>query len=207
MPNGEKQLADEDGIRILSFNWYDGPRHFLTNKPVTTPADLSGVRIRTPAPPVWVQICRSNGCYAYRYGLERHLQRHSNPNPLTARKHNTPATFGARLYEVVEYINKTSHFQAGKRVIVGEKWFQTLPEEYQVILAEECKTAAAANALVVEGVADDYEKQMVEKGMQVIESDVEAFKSAAETAYQELGFTELRDQIFEEIGSNAGRKP
>lgn len=48
----EKKLADENGIRVLSFNWYDGARHFLTNKPVKKPKDLNGVRIRTPGAPV-----------------------------------------------------------------------------------------------------------------------------------------------------------
>lgn len=47
-----KKLAEENGIRVLSFNWFDGARHFLTNKPVKKPEDLKGVRIRTPALPL-----------------------------------------------------------------------------------------------------------------------------------------------------------
>ena len=48
-----KKLAEENGIRVLSFNWFDGARHFLTNKPVKKPEDLKGVRIRTPGAPAW----------------------------------------------------------------------------------------------------------------------------------------------------------
>jgi TRAP-type C4-dicarboxylate transport system substrate-binding protein len=46
------QLAEQDGIRMLSANWYDGPRNFLTNVPLNLPADLRGQRIRTPGAPV-----------------------------------------------------------------------------------------------------------------------------------------------------------
>ena len=43
----------EQGIRILAYNWYDGPRNFYTNKDIATPADLNGQRIRTAGAPVW----------------------------------------------------------------------------------------------------------------------------------------------------------
>jgi hypothetical protein len=36
--------------------------------------------------------------------------------------------------------------------------------------------------------------------MQVVQSDKAAFKQAAEAAYDELGFRELRDKIWLEIG-------
>ena len=35
-------------LEVLSFNWWQGERHLLTNKPIKAPADLSGVRMRTP---------------------------------------------------------------------------------------------------------------------------------------------------------------
>jgi len=41
---------------------------------------------------------------------------------------------------------------------------------------------------------------MVERGMQVIEPDIDAFKRAAESAYDVLGYSELRDKIYGEIG-------
>lgn len=43
---------------------------------------------------------------------------------------------------------------------------------------------------------------MVDEGMEIIEPDVEAFKKAADAAYDELGYTELRQQIYKEIGKS-----
>ena len=195
----ERQLADEDGLRILSFNWYDGARHFLTNTPVRTPADLSGVRIRTPGAPVWANSVAALGAtpIAMPWGDTYNALQ---TGAIDGAEAQHTASYGQRIFEVARYINKTGHFQLVNGIIVGERWFANLPAEYQAILVEECKAAAAENARLVERVSDDFENQMVERGMVVVEVDIDAFRAASERAYEELGFLELREQIYREIG-------
>ncbi|MDR2601708.1 MAG: C4-dicarboxylate TRAP transporter substrate-binding protein [Spirochaetaceae bacterium] len=194
----EDALAS-DGIRVLAFNWYDGPRHFLTNVPVKSPLDLKGLRIRTPGAPVWAKSVEAMGATPIAMGWNDSYNAIQSKSIDGVEAQHT-ASFGARLYEVVKYINKTSHFQLANGIIVGEKWFSQLPEDYQNILIEECQTAAALNARVVERVADEYETQMVLKGMEVVESNKEAFKAASESAYKTLDFYDLRKQIYDELG-------
>ena len=45
------KLRTTSGHQVLSFNWWQGDRHLITNKPVTVPADLAGIRMRTPWKP------------------------------------------------------------------------------------------------------------------------------------------------------------
>lgn len=195
----EKELAEENGIRVLSFNWYDGARHFLTNKPVKTPADLKGVRIRTPGAPVWSESVKAMGATPVSMPWTEVYQAMQQKAIDGAEGQHT-ASYTSRLYEVIKYIIKTSHFQLVNGIIVGEKWFQTLPEEYQQILLDETKVVAAENAKVIEELSDEYEAKMVEAGMEVVEVDMDAFKAAADKAYEVLGFKELRDKIYTEIG-------
>ena len=56
-----KKLHDTSGHQVLSFNWWQGERHLWTTKPVTGPADLSGLRMRTPGAPVWVGTVAAMG--------------------------------------------------------------------------------------------------------------------------------------------------
>ena len=42
------KLKQTSGHQVLSFNWWQGDRHLLTNKPIKVPADLAGIRMRTP---------------------------------------------------------------------------------------------------------------------------------------------------------------
>lgn len=193
------ELSQNDGIRVLSFNWYDGPRHFLTNKPVNSPEDLSGVRVRTPGAPVWAKSVEAMGATPIAMGwTDTYNGVQSKAIDGCEAQHT--ASYGQRLYEVLSYINKTGHFQLANGIIVGENWFNTLPEEYQTILIDESKAAAAENARLVEQITDEYEAKMVAEGMEVVEVDRELFKSAAEKAYDELGFKELRDEIYRELG-------
>jgi TRAP-type C4-dicarboxylate transport system substrate-binding protein len=195
----EQQLAKENGIQVLSFNWYDGPRHFLTNVPVTKPADLKGQRIRTPGAPVWARSVAAMGATPIAMGWNDSYNAVQSKSIDGVEAQHT-ASFLLRIYEVLKYIDKTGHFQLANGIIVGDKWFSQLPAEYQKILSDECKAAAYENAAYISQIADDYEKQMVDKGMVVVEVDKAAFKTAAEAAYTELGFAALRDQIYREIG-------
>ncbi|MCL2077868.1 MAG: C4-dicarboxylate TRAP transporter substrate-binding protein [Oscillospiraceae bacterium] len=195
----EEQLAEEDGLRILSFNWYDSARHILTNTPVRTPADLKGLRLRTPGAPVWITTVETLGATPIAMGWgDAYNALQIGAIEGVGAQHT--ASYGARMFEVTKYINKTAHIHLINGIVVGEKWFQSLPEEYQEILMEECRSAAAENARYVESIADDYEQKMVDNGMEVIEVDIEAFKASTESAYEILEFAELREQLYAETG-------
>ncbi len=195
----EKELAEENGIRVLSFNWYDGARHFLTNKPVKTPEDLEGVRIRTPGAPVWSESIKAMGATPVAMPWTE-VYTAMQQGAIDGAEGQNTASYPAKLYEVIKYIDKTGHFQLVNGIIVGEKWFQTIPEEYQQILIEETKAEAAENAQLIMNLSDEYEAKMVEEGMEVVEVDLDAFKAAADAAYDVLEYRELRDEIYSQIG-------
>ncbi len=194
------ELASQNGIQVLSFNWYDGARHFLTNKPIKEPADLNGVRVRTPGAPVWSESVAAMGATPIAMNWPD-TYNGVQSKAIDGCEAQHTASYGLRIYEVLKYINKTAHFQLVNGIIVGEKWFNTLPEAYQTILVDECKAAATVNARLVEQLSDEFEQKMVDEGMIVNDDvDVASFKAASEAAYEKLGFNDLRKQIFAEIG-------
>jgi TRAP-type C4-dicarboxylate transport system substrate-binding protein len=199
--NWEKELAEENSIRVLSFNWYDGSRSFYTNKPVTEPSDLNGLRIRTPGSPAWAESIAAlgatpiampwNSTYA---GIQS--------KALDGCEVQLTAAKASRIYEVTKYMDKTEHFQLINGLIVGEKWFKTLPADLQEILISETQAAGEKNARIVEANATELEEVMVKQGITVVSVDKAAFVKAADAAYEKLGFTDLRKQIYAEIGKN-----
>ena len=195
----EKELTDKNGIRVLSFNWYDGARHFLTNKPVKTPADLAGVRIRTPGAPVWAESIKAMGATPVAMPWTE-VYTAVQQKAIDGAEAQHTSSYSSRIYEVIKYVNKTSHFQLVNGIIVGEKWFATLPADLQTILLEETKSVATENAKLIAGLSEDYEAKMVKEGMEIVEVDKEAFKAAADKAYEILGFKELREKLYKEIG-------
>ena len=196
--NLDADLVNE-GIRILSYNWYDGPRNFYTNNVINTPADLNGVRIRTPGAAVWSRSVASLGATPVAMGWNDSYDALQN-NIIDGVEVQSTSAFPAKMHEVTRFITKTEHFQLANFIMVGEKWFSTLPTEYQQILIEECKKASVANARQILSIADDFERQMVANGMQINQIDKAPFVSAADRAYEELGFKDTKDKLWAEIG-------
>lgn len=132
------KLAEEYNLQILSFNWYQGERHMLTNKAIKTPADLKGLKIRTIGAPIALKTMEAFGmspsgmAWTEVYpGLQQGV--------IDAADAQHPATYGANLHEVVDYITKTRHFQLITGVVTGADWMKGLPQEYQEIIYEEAQ--------------------------------------------------------------------
>ena len=103
-----KKLHDSSGHQVLSFNWWQGERELWTNKPVSTPADLAGVRMRTPGAPVWTETVKAMGATPTPMGwadVYSALQQ----NVIDAVEAQLPAGQGSKLYEVTKYLTKTHH--------------------------------------------------------------------------------------------------
>src|SRR5690606_7915793 len=56
-----KKRRDGSGHQVRWFNWGQGERELWTNKPITKPEDLAGIRMRTPGAPVWVETVKAMG--------------------------------------------------------------------------------------------------------------------------------------------------
>jgi len=195
----EQELATEYGIKVLSFNWVQGFRHFMTNKPIRSPEDLKGLRIRTPPAPIWQESVKALGAVptAMNFGdIYTGLQQKAVDGAELVYAN----IFGASLFEVLKYVSETKHFLLINFEVVSSKWFDSLPEEYQKILVEECDRAGLETSYGMEEGIPDFRKRSEEKGMTIIQDiDIEAFKEAGKAAYEVLGLSAIREQIIQEL--------
>lgn len=190
------------GIRVLCFNFYDGARSFMTNKKVTTPADLNGQVIRTPGADPWVNSIESMGATAYSVGWSEVYNSIQTKVIDGCEVQNTSAV-STHIYEVSKYVNKTEHINLVNCLITGETWFSSLPAEYQQIVLKDAYESAYENSKYVESLQPEMEQTLVDNGMEIVEVDKDAFKEAAKAAYDKMGWTELRQKIYTEIGKEA----
>jgi tripartite ATP-independent transporter DctP family solute receptor len=193
-------LAKKYGFQVLSFQWVQGFRHFMTNKPIRRPEDLKGLRIRTAPAPIWQEGVRSLG---------------ATPTAMAFGEMYTALQQGAidgvelvydnimdgSLYEVLKYVNETGHFLLINFIVISSDWFNRLPKDYQKILVEECDKAGLETSYFIQQNTDKVRKQVQEKGMVIFKDvDVNAFKKASEAAYQKMNLVAVRDAIYKELG-------
>ena len=188
------KLRDASGHQVLSFNWWQGERELWTNTPVATPADLAGVRVRTPGAPVWMETIKAMGAtptpmpFAEVYSA---LQQ----NVIDAVEAQLPAGQGAKLPEVTTNLTKTGHINLITGLVTSAAWFDGLTPEQQTILREEALKAGDVASYGTRDSLAAIEADLKAQGMTVTEIDVTPFKEATAGVYDTLGYGDLRDQL------------
>ncbi|MDR0379321.1 MAG: C4-dicarboxylate TRAP transporter substrate-binding protein [Candidatus Accumulibacter sp.] len=197
-----KELAktlEAQGLHVLSPNWFQGERHLFTKIPAAKPADLKGVRIRSMGNPVANATMKCLGGVATTSPWSEAYQSLEN-NVYDAVEVHYTAAIGASIAEVTKYIEKTGHFFLMTGLVVSQKWFESLPADYQKIVSEEAYIGAKHCTDLNIAQADGFEKQLVAKGLTVSAIDKPAFIEACKGAYAELGYAELKGKIDKELG-------
>ena len=194
------ELATQHGIRVVCFDWVQGFRNFFTNEEIRTPADLEGLRIRTPPAPIWQESIRALGAEptAMAFGdVYPGLQQRA----IDGAELTYPNITAGNLNEVLDVANETKHILLVNFQIVSSQWFDGLPAEYQAALTEECRAAGQATSAEIAQATEAAKQKLIEAGMTIVEDvDMEAFRAAGETAYEALGLSEEKAALQAEIG-------
>ncbi len=188
------RLAKTSGHQVLSFNWWQGERHLWTAKPVKTPVDLKGNRMRTIGSPVWLQTINAMGAtatpmpYAEVYSaLEQKV--------IDSVEVQLPAGYNSKLFEVTKVVTKTGHINLITGLVTSAKWFSSLPPDQQKILREESLRAGDVASYGTRDKLAQIEKDLKAAGMTVNEIDVTPFRNATAGVYDKLGYGDLRDKV------------
>jgi tripartite ATP-independent transporter DctP family solute receptor len=196
----QEELASKFGLKVLSFNWVQGYRHFFTNKPVKKPEDLAGLRIRTPPAPIWQESIRALGAtpVAMAFGeMYPGLQQRAIDG-VELVYNNIP---GGRFYEVLKYANETKHIMLINFEVVSAKWFDRLPKDYQAALIEECDKAGEDTSKEIFRLEAEVEKQLAQRGMTIVKDvDLAAFRKAGDKAYEVLKISDAKAAVHKEMG-------
>lgn len=191
-----ERLAQQYGIRVVCFNWVQGHRHFMTNRPVRRLEDLRGLRIRTPPAPVWQESVRALGAtpVALPFGEIYSALQQRAIDGVELVYANIP---DMSLWEVIRYVNETRHFLLINFQVVGEAWYQRLPANYRQILREECIRAGRETSLRIATDEGRIKQAIQQRGMTIVtDVDLGAFRQAAEAAYVRLGLKSIRDALY-----------
>jgi tripartite ATP-independent transporter DctP family solute receptor len=198
----QQELASKYGLKVVCFNWVQGYRHFFTNKPIKTPGDLAGLRIRTPPAPIWQESIRALGAVpvAMAFGeMYPGLQQRAIDG-VELVYNNIP---GGRFYEVLKFANETKHIMLINFEVVSAKWFDSLPKDFQTALVEECEKAGEETSKEIFRLEAEVEKQLRGRGMTIVKDvDLAAFRKAGDKAYEVLKIIDAKNAVYKEIGKN-----
>lgn len=177
--------AKANGYRILAL-WENGFRHITNNtRPIDKPADLAGIKLRTPKGAWRVKMFKQYG---------------ANPTPMafsdvfTALKTSVidgqenpyAQIWSAKFQEVQKYLSITGHVYTPAYVLVSEKHFAKLPEDVQADLLAAAKDTQGFVYELAAKLETDLLNNLKEGGITVNTADKDAFIEASKPIYDEF---------------------
>lgn len=189
-----EELASSSGIRLLNYNWFQGTRQMFTTKPVTKPADLTGVRVRTIDAPGWLATVNALGATAVPLPWSE-VYSALQLGAIDGAEAQLTGAYGIKLHEVTKNLAFTGHVQLLTGLATSEAWFKSLPAEQQAIIDEELKKAGEEASAGTVAKIDTVLKDMQAAGVVVSEINVDDFKALVPGVYADLGLEEARDAL------------
>jgi tripartite ATP-independent transporter DctP family solute receptor len=187
------------GIKLVTSNGYSGARSWVTNMPVRTPADLKGVKIRTIGSDLFVKSINAMGAVATAIPWGETYQA-IEQKVVDGAEAQIPGIYAMRFYEVAKFVSLSEHFLLIASMVTGTKFFDSLPAEYQTMLMKTAYETYKDNQDVLKEKSAEFIKEMESKGVTFLEIDRKPFFDAVQPVYAELGYSDLRDQLFAELG-------
>ena len=206
-PIGKQMLdkLDAKGIKGLAF-WDNGFKSFSANKPIKTPADLKGLKLRIQSSKVLDEQIRALGGIPQVMAFSEVYQAlqtgvvDGTENPISN-------LYTQKMHEVQKHLSLTEHGYLGYAVIVNKKFWDGLPADVRGQLETAMKEATAyANKIAKE--QNDKDLELVKKSgkTQVYVPTKEerlAFKKALLPVHQKMESrigADLIKSIYKETG-------
>jgi tripartite ATP-independent transporter DctP family solute receptor len=178
-----KELADASaakGLIVLGY-WDNGIRHLSNNKrPVLTPADAKGLKIRTPPDAVTIDIMTALGAetqqikFAELYVALQQGVVDGQENPLVN-------VYASKLYEVQKYISLTGHKFEMNPFLMSKRTWDKLSDADKKAIQEAATEATALQRKLAKEEDLKLAAELKAKGVRVDAVDTAPFAKATES--------------------------
>ncbi len=162
--------------------WDHGFRHVTnTAKPISTPQDLAGMKIRVPVSPMLTSLFKGLGAapatvpYGELYTALQTKVVDGQENPLTV-------VDTAKLYEVQKFCSYTAHAWDGFWLVGNKRSWSALPEDLQRLASRIFDAHATKERVASAELNRTLQEQLKTKGMQFNAVDGKPFRTVLQKA-------------------------
>jgi tripartite ATP-independent transporter DctP family solute receptor len=174
-PIGREILAAPQSKFMRGLCYYDsGSRSFYTKRPVRTPADLKGLKIRVQESPMAFALIRAFGASATPISFGE-LYTALQQGVVDGAENNPPSFHLARHYEVCKFYSLDEHTSVPDVVIVSTHFWAGLTPQQQKWMQEAAdESAVFQRKLWMESTAESL-AAVAKAGVEIIRPDKAAF--------------------------------
>ncbi|MFO1151188.1 MAG: sialic acid TRAP transporter substrate-binding protein SiaP [Alsobacter sp.] len=170
-----EDLASKRSMRLLATTYY-GKRHLTTgSKPVKTPADVAGLKIRVPPVDVFRAMVEAWGGQATPIAFPE-LYLALSQGAVDGQENPLPTIQSGKFYEVQKNLILTQHVITPRMPIVNEAFWKGLPGADRDLIAAAMATAVAWQNQELLNQEASLVGTLKGAGMTVVEPDIEAWR-------------------------------
>jgi tripartite ATP-independent transporter DctP family solute receptor len=171
-------------VNLLAMDkmWDSGFRQITTSsKPIDSPANLKGLKIRVPGAPIWTTLFKALGAaptpvnYTELYSALQTKAVEGQENPLAIIQ-------STRLYEVQKYVAYSNHMWDGWWFVFNARSWAKIPGDLQAILARNINDMAEIQRKDMLATDITLESELKAKGMVFNTPDTEPFRALLKTS-------------------------
>ena len=179
----KKTVEDKLGVTLLTV-MYLGRRHvnLRTDKPVNTPADLNGVKLRMPGSEAWLFLGRALGANPTPMAFTE-IYTGLQSGAIDGQDNPLPTVKDAKFYEVTKQIALTSHLVDLNYLTISKKVYDKLTPDQQKKLQKAADDAAESARQKQLKLEDELVAFLKEKGLKVYTPDLAAFRKHVQGEY------------------------
>lgn len=183
------------GIKLLGF-MENGIRHLTNNvRPIKTPADMAGLKIRVMPNKIYIATMKALGASPTPMAFSE-LYSALQQGTVDGQENPSAHIYTKHFYEVQKYASLTAHAYSAEPMLISMATWERLTDKQKTVIQESAVEAIAWQRKLSAKEDQDYWDKIKATGkMQVITVDRELFKTATLPVWKEFAKTVGQDNI------------
>ncbi|MEZ5714182.1 MAG: TRAP transporter substrate-binding protein [Paracoccaceae bacterium] len=180
-----ESFLKKTGLRVLAWPEGAGFRNIYTEKPIHSPADLKGMKMRVPENPGLLAMFRAWGTNTVTITWS---ELYTSLQSGMAEGHDTElySMYSKKLYEVNPYVTVTRHSYNLHPILINEEFFQSLSPKNQTLILQAgdlCNRVGNAQSLLSSLVVKEAMEAEGAKFYYPNDDEIEQFRSLGQQPY------------------------
>ncbi len=173
--------------RLIVLGWMDaGTRNVYSNKPVTKPADLKGMKIRMMGNPLFVETMNAMGGNGVAMGFNE-LYSALQTGVVDGAENNPPTLLAQNHYQVSKVYSLTGHLIIPEIFVFSKRTWEQLSKEDQALLRKVSREAQLEQRQLWDAYVGEAEAKLKAAGIQFVNADKKAFYEATQPVRDKYG--------------------
>jgi tripartite ATP-independent transporter DctP family solute receptor len=181
------RVSNSPQSRLIVLGWMDaGTRNVYSNKPVTKPADLKGMKIRMMGNPIFVETMNAMGGNGISMGFNE-LYGALQTGVVDGAENNPPTLLAQNHYTVSKVYSLTGHLIIPEIFVFSKRNWEALSKEDQALLKKFSREAQFEERELWDKMVTDAEVKLKAAGVQFVPADKAAFYKATQPVRDKYG--------------------